>query len=226
MKIEIISATRATEEEFWARAALGQSLRRLSREKRLVPRIVPSNARGLPRVYNEALATAAADSILVFLHDDVWLDDYHFADRLIDGLSHYDALGVAGNRRRVSGQPSWLLPDTKFKWDDTENLSGAVAHGSYPFGAISWYGSCPAECELLDGLLLAARKQLLDQRGLRFDPRFDFHFYDLDFCRSARQLGLRLGTWPISLTHQSRGGGIGTASWQSGYRTYLEKWGS
>ena len=107
---------------------------------------------------------------------------------------------------------------------DATQLSGAVAHGKMPFGGIQVYGAAPAECELLDGVLLAARKSVLAGRGVSFDPRFDFHFYDLDFCRTARGRGLRLGTWPICLTHQS-GGAFGTESWKQGYQKYLEKWG-
>jgi GT2 family glycosyltransferase len=82
----------------------------------------------------------------------------------------------------------------------------------------------PADCELLDGVFLAARKSALTAKGVLFDPRFDFHFYDMDFCRSARQRGLRLGTWPIGLTHQS-GGAFGTEKWNDKYQAYLKKWG-
>jgi GT2 family glycosyltransferase len=63
----------------------------------------------------------------------------------------------------------------------------------------------PAACEILDDVLLAIRKSVLMEHDLRFDMRFDFHFYDLDFCREARESGLTLGTWPIAITHQSGG---------------------
>jgi hypothetical protein len=32
-----------------------------------------------------------------------------------------------------------------------------------------------------------------------------------------------MGTWTISVIHQS-GGNFGTPSWQAGYAKYLEKW--
>ena len=51
-----------------------------------------------------------------------------------------------------------IFIDEKFTWDRKKNLSGAVAHGPTPFGQISFYGKVPATCELLDGVLLAARK--------------------------------------------------------------------
>ena len=72
------------------------------------------------------------------------------------------------------------------------------------------YGVIPAACELLDGVFISAKKSVLQANGVTFDPQFDFHLYDLDFCRSAREQGLRIGTWPVLLTHQS-GGAFGTA---------------
>jgi GT2 family glycosyltransferase len=65
----------------------------------------------------------------------------------------------------------------------------------------------------------------LREKHVRFDPQFDFHLYDIDFCRTARQKELRLGTWPIALTHQSKGS-FGTESWFARYEKYLAKWGS
>jgi GT2 family glycosyltransferase len=64
----------------------------------------------------------------------------------------------------------------------------------------------------------------LQEHNVRFDPRFDFHFYDLDFCRTARQKGLRLGTWPICVTHQGKGA-FGTPEWRRNHQAYLTKWG-
>ena len=46
--IEIVSATRFSESEFWIKTALGASLRRLAHDTRLVARIAYSNRRGLP----------------------------------------------------------------------------------------------------------------------------------------------------------------------------------
>ena len=226
--IEVVSATRLSESDFWGRSALGLSLRRLSRDSRLVPRVAFENRRGLSEVFNERIETATAD-LLVFVHDDVWLDDFFLADRVIDGLRSFDVIGVAGNRRRVPRQPAWAFvgknAQGRFVWDDRQFLSGAVAHGAKPFGAISLFGTAPADCELLDGVFLGIRRSTLQAHGVRFDPAFDFHFYDLDFCRSARAAGLRLGTWPIAMTHQS-GGAFGTARWAQMYQNYLEKWGA
>lgn len=223
--IEIITATRLTENDFWNTSALGISLRRLGDGGRLFACVFFENKRGLSEVYNARIAAVEGGDILVFIHDDVWIDDYFFIDRVIEGLQNYDVIGVAGNRRKVQNQSAWAFVDTGFTWDDKANLSGAVAHGNTPFGNVSFFGAVPADCEFLDGVFLAARKEVLIAQEVRFDTRFDFHFYDMDFCRTARQAGLRLGTWPICLTHQS-GGAFGTKQWHEKYQAYIAKWGN
>jgi GT2 family glycosyltransferase len=223
--IDIVTATRLSQADFWNKSALGLSLVRLKGDSRL--RGCPSfeNRRGLPEVYNERLAASDCAEHVIFVHDDVWLDDYFIADRVLDGLKRFDVLGVAGNRRRHPGQPSWGFIDHKLTWEELEYLSGSVAHGKLPFGAVATWGVVPAECEIMDGVFFAAKRDTLRAHDVRFDPRFDFNLYDVDFCRTAREKGLRLGTWPICITHQS-GGRFGTQHWFESYTKYLEKWGS
>jgi len=225
--INIISATRLSHGDFLAEAPLGASLKRLAFDKRIHARVAFENRTSLSEIYNLSIDYPKAAEILVFIHDDVWIDDHFFADRIIAGLQNFDVLGIAGNRRRLPRQPSWAFTgqlDDKFIWEARENLSGAVAHGTAPFGRVTNYGPVPAQCELLDGVLLAVRRDALRSKGVRFDPRFDFHFYDMDFCRSARATDLVLGTGAVALTHRSQDA-FGSADWHRNYEIYLEKWG-
>ena len=226
--ITIICGTRHSMHDFAEKTPLGVSLKRLAFDKRINARIAPGGNPGLPVVYNKALEASDIAEILVFIHDDVWIDDYFFADRIADGLRVFDIIGVAGNRRRVARQPSWLFgapgPDNVFT-KDRENHSGAVAHGKTPFGSVDYYGETPAECELLDGVLLAAKRDALRRSAVRFDERFDFHFYDMDFCRTARAAGLVLGCCAVAITHGSVGTGLGKPDWRRNYQKYLQKWG-
>jgi GT2 family glycosyltransferase len=224
MEVQIITATRCGVGEFQSKTALGQSLKRLAHDGRMRVLVTPGNSRGLPLVYNDALDQTSKESAIVFMHDDVWIDDYYMIQRVFDGLEEFDVIGVAGNRRRVANQPSWHFIDMEFHWDSPENLSGVISHGPNPGAEVQYYGAVPAPCELLDGVFLATKRSTLMEHQVRFDPRVDFHIYDMDFCRAARQRGLRLGTWPICLTHQ--GAGIyGTPQWRRNYQIYLEKWG-
>jgi len=216
--IEIVSATRGTAREF-SKTALSQSLGRLSYDRRLAFHVTPSNSAGLPHIYNRRIQESFHD-ILVFVHDDVWIEDYFLADRVIEGLVLYQVIGVAGNTRLVDSHVAWHLDKGKA---DLPHLSGSDAHGRVPFGQVSHFGPCPRSCELLDGVLLAARRSVLLDRKLFFGTRFSFHFYDLDFCRTVRQSGLLIGTWPIAITHRS-GGAFGSAEWTQALAAYKAKW--
>lgn len=221
--VEIVSATRLAE-TFWTESALGRSLMRFDRDKRIQNRISLENRLGLPDVYNARIDADEPTDILVFIHDDVWIDDHFFVDRIIEGLKTYDVIGVVGNRRLTAQQTGWAFMDDQFTVDDHDNFCGAVAQGAQPFGTVQFLGPSPAPCQILDGLFLAAKKQTLLRSGVRFDPQFDFHFYDVDFCRTALSKGLKLGTWPIALTHQS-GGAFNTPPWIEKKLLYRQKWG-
>jgi len=225
MKVVITCATRESAGEFQSRTALGTSLARLAYDGRMEVRVAPSNTRGLSEVYNSFLDNMDADDIAVFVHDDVWIDDYFLIQRVVEGLGQFDVIGVVGNRRRIPKQASWGYLNEDFLWDEAQYLSGTVIHGVGDEAAVNHYGVSGVACEILDGVFLAAKKSSLVKAGVTFDPRFTFDFYDVDFCRSARERGLKLGTWPICLTHRSAGM-FGGGAWRAAYQVYLAKWGS
>jgi glycosyl transferase family 2 len=218
--VRIVCATRATREDFVRKTSLGASLERISSHRLFEVAVSYNNHLGLPLVYNREIVDANRNKALVFVHDDVWIDDFFFAQRINEALGAFDIVGLAGNVRGGAEQCTWAFRDKPGSWDAPENLSGAVAHKGR---GVSWYGPTPREVKLLDGLLLAARASSLLRTGVRFDPIYRFHFYDLDFCRTADRAGLRIGTWPIAVTHAS-GGRYGTGEWRSAARTYFEKW--
>ena len=228
----LVSATRHSQPDFERSAWLAASLRRAASVWPLRLRLFANNTQGLPLCYNQAIDEAADDDVLVFVHDDVYLDDWMLGQHLTTALAQFDVVGVAGNTRCQPRQLAWhCLPpvpraDGKQvvrEWD-TPHLSGFVAHGTPLKSKVQVYGPVPQPVALLDGVLLTARAGRLRAAGVRFDSRFDFHFYDLDFCRSASAAGLTLGTWPLAITHASTGGGIRSASWQAGAAQYLKKW--
>ena len=86
------------------------------------------------------------------------------------------------------------------------------------------HGEPRQEVKLLDGVMMPVRSRTLLETHLRFDPLFEFHFYDLNLCRQAELRGLRMGTWAISAIHASAGR-LGCEAWRDSYRSYLEKYG-
>lgn len=220
-----VSATRMTETEFWATSPLGTSLKPLLNSK-ISHHICYENKEGLPALYNSAIDQSRAD-ILVFIHDDVWLDDPQLISKIRTGLNHFDAIGVAGNTRIAKKQPAWLFSQILYgKFiRDSDHLSGAIVHGeSLDQAKRVVYGEMPTACELLDGVFIAARRRSLANSGVYFDNTFKFDFYDMDFCRTARKSGLTLGTWPLDIIHKSKGV-FGHERWLKTYDAYLKKWG-
>jgi len=224
MKIRIVVATRQNQDDFSNCTATGKSLS-IYKYPFLEIRLFPNNKVGLPEVYNLAIEESIkSPALLVFAHDDLHLLDYHWVEELERSLLQFQILGLAGNKRRMPRQPAWFL-DEHFQWDMPENLSGAIGHGkSFPPTNLSNYGAPHQEVKLLDGLWLACLSTTLVDSNLRFDERFDFDFYDLDFCRQAEIKQLKMGTCAISAIHES-GGNFNTEQWRQAYNLYLDKWG-
>jgi len=226
--IYIVSASRLSKSTFNRDSLLGRTLKKYPRASELKPLIAYSNKRGLPDIYNKVIEEADETDILVFMHDDVAFEDINFQEQIVKGLEMFDVIGVAGNTRRIPNQPAWIfshIENGRLIWDK-EYLSGEIYHRAPATGELkkNYYGIAPRPVKLLDGVMLAVRAGTLKKTGVRFDPRFDFHFYDVDFCRSCEMAGLSMGTWPISLQHDSEGNYGG--SWLSHYNAYLAKWGS
>jgi len=219
-----IAATRLTESDFWSTSPLGRSLPSLLKDPRVTTSIAYNNSRGLPEIYNEAIATQEAD-LLVFLHDDVWLVDEDLLHSIREASKAFDVIGVAGNTRRTADQPAWIFShiDGNRFVRDTKNLSGTLMHGSPENHRIDEYGPSPAPCESLDGVFLAVDRRALSRARVKFDTAFSFDLYDMDFCRSARKADMKLGTWPIKIIHESVGV-FGSERWKETFKTYLEKW--
>lgn len=225
MKIRFVVATRERKKDFPTGTATGRSLA-LYDYPSVEVLLFAHNTLGLPLLYNKAIEAAKHDpAILVFIHDDVHICGFDWPLEIKTALDRFQLIGVAGNKRRAPFQPSWAFVDTNLRWDAKENLSGIVGHGKgFPPANLSKFGPSRQEVKLLDGLLLACHSQTMIDCGLRFDERFDFHFYDLDLCRQAEALNLRMGTWPLSVIHQSAGN-FGSDDWIASCLKYFEKWG-
>jgi len=218
---QLVSATRLEEGAFWSDTLLGRSLRQ-PQHRQLVARIHFANRQPLADAYNAAINAAPAGAVLVFCHDDVDLGPEPLGPQLEVALARFDLVGVAGNQRHQRGQVGWWLDPRSGGWDHPF-LSGALRHGTPEAAELTVYGPTPMPVQLLDGVFLTARAETLQRSGVRFDPRFAFHYYDLDVCRSARHAGMSLGTWPLPLLHASGGEPWGE-TWEEHQRAYLRKW--
>ncbi|WP_342620306.1 glycosyltransferase [Rhodoferax sp. GW822-FHT02A01] len=231
LPIHVISATRLSETVFWSESALGRSLKYFLSKGGIQASIHYTNKDGLPDIYNRHIESSTTDEILVFVHDDVWLEslgDLDWDECVHSAMDVFDVVGVVGNTRLVASQPGWCFRaiENNSLIPDVGHLSGFIGHGDNPTSMKDDFGPTPMECKVLDGVFFAVKSSVITPSPVRFDGIFDFDFYDLDFCRTAVKYGLRLGTYPISLTHQSNTNGYGSTAWMLSYSRYLGKWGS
>lgn len=242
-QLRLVCATRLSREGFWQDTLLGQSLSLFP--DALLPELAiefdndAPCAEGLSSFYNRVISNTADGTNLLFVHDDVFIHDVFVKARLQEAFRRFDIVGLAGSRRSSLEEPSWGLrfdPDTlePIGWQPPPiHLSGAVAHpvgspktpptAGPPEYLMGIYGTVPDFCTLLDGLFIGVHTRKLARTSVRFDERFKFHHYDLDFCRQATDAGLFLGTWPIFVTHGS-GGNFMSDDFKRSARLYLDKW--
>jgi GT2 family glycosyltransferase len=218
MKLKFVYCSKSKDE---METKTGQSLARLSKVvDGFSTQIFLDNSRGLSECYNEAIEETLNEEpidAIVFLHDDIEINDMYLADKLQEGFENFDILGLAGccGRWELKSPVVWNNSDPK-AW------SGAVAHHQKGLTWMTPFGAVPHACVLLDGLFLAVKGSELE--NLRFDPQFDFHHYDLDFCLTAKQAGLKLGTTPIWVTHQSIGDWRSDPNWRVNELKFIRKW--
>ena len=64
-------------------------------------RLFASNRKSLGSCYNTALDEAQPEDELVFVHDDVRIDDWMMPLRVREALNHFDVVGVGGCKYQV-----------------------------------------------------------------------------------------------------------------------------
>ena len=182
------------------------------------------NKNGLPNVYNKAIDNSTDFDFVVFVHDDIWLNDVFFFDKVIN--SKFDIVGAVGGC--YWGVPSGYPIDAKpLIWTTAtcgRGASGFMNHDlKNGYFLPSSYGVAPKETTTLDGSIIIFTRKAI-QAGLRWDEQFNFHFYDMDICFSARRLGLKVGTANILLTHESVGGSVVQPEFMESQIRFIEKW--
>jgi len=169
-----------------------------------------NDAKSLNEGYERGLDLAQAENIIL-CHDDIELVNPELPEILMDDLSHFDLVGVAGTTRLISG--NWTSAGYPY-------LHGHIIHRKpggescsylqYGCGRDEWI---VGEMQALDGVFIACKRTVLEDVG--FDSkRFNgFHLYDLDLTFSAFLKGYRLAVdHRIQLMHFS--GGVFDRTWK------------
>jgi hypothetical protein len=187
--------------------------------------IKTNNRDSLAKVYNKEIENPYnKNKILVFVHDDVIIEELFLQEKLNEAMELYDIVGLAGIKAPITiKEPClWHL------MGPASQYSGAVAHfdKNETQRFMTSFGKTPERVILLDGVFLAINTKKILEKGLRFDEKnpANFHFYDLNFSLDANNLKLKLGTCPIWITHKSHGLEQVTEDWINGQKYFLQKY--
>lgn len=172
---------------------------------------ITNNTKGLSEQYNKFLKDKdIVDTYhtILFVHDDVELEDNRLVDKLLQ--SPYDVTGLAGAKSFNKAAPklAWHLAAPR------EDFVGEVAHCNNDKIWTTVFGPTKSRALILDGLFFAVKPKVLKEKGLTFDEHFNFHFYDLAFCLKAHALRVSCGVLPIRAIHHGLGDSMLTEDWE------------
>ena len=174
------------------------------------------------KVYNRFITEENRNTKIIFVHDDVLIEDLFFMDKLNLAFEKFDIVGLAGAKscNIAADYPAWHLMAPR------EDLVGEVSHSR---GGINWttvFGKTPNRVLMIDGLFIAVDIAKLLDTNTRFDEEFTFHHYDITFCLNANKNKLKMGVYPIRVVHFGLGDSMNTPEWQESSVKFKEKYGN
>lgn len=166
-----------------------------------------NNSTGLSEIYNKYInkKIAKKHDIVVFAHDDVYIDDYKIRGKLYSAMHQFDIMGLAGCIRPTIKKPAlWHLMAEKKDWrgyvfhsfSDSDENHGLLC---------SSFGFTPARVAIVDGLFIAVNIKAALKADWKFNESFKFHHYDISSCLDANKKRLKIGTVPVHVIHDSPG---------------------
>lgn len=179
--------------------------------------VFKDNTRGLSVCYNEVLKDPAnINKTVLFVHDDVSLEDIFLYEKLIN--SPYSITGLAGAKsfNKQSDRLAWHLSAPR------EDYVGEVAHTSEGRTWTTVFGNTKSRALTIDGLFIACKVKDLFVNDLTFDENFNFHFYDIAFCLRANDKKVTCGVLPINVVHSGLGDSMLTEDWEQTSKKFKE----
>lgn len=215
----VICTKAATFEEFQTRPIYPSLQKQVESNTKIDFKLFTNNQRGLSVCYNEVVKdTSNIDKIVLFVHDDVELNDLWLYEKLIQ--SPYSITGLAGAKsfNKLSDKLAWHLASLR------ENFVGEVTHKNQESVWTTVFGPTNSRALTLDGLFLAVKVKDLVDNELYFDEDFNFHFYDIAFCLRANDKRVTCGVLPIYVVHHGLGNSMLTPEWEAANTKFKEKY--
>lgn len=219
----IATSTRAKNLEEFQHRPLGQSSKVLG----IPTEIFYNNEEGLPKVYNETIRKHENEDWIVFIHDDVEIEDLYFQSKIADSETEVLAVAGATQFNKKSPNLAWHLAA-----ESRENLRGEVAHFypgrpfPEPVVATTCFGYGGRKLLTFDGVLIAVQPKALIEKDCFFDEQFMWHFYDIDFALNSYKRGVKamLPKRPIRIIHHGLGDSMMSEEFERSQKLFQRKW--
>ncbi len=206
-----IIATPKSEEEFRKKSQMSFFIDKMTTIKKIQYTVIFNNKEGLPKVYNKFINEKYKNQKLIFIHDDVIIEDLFWEEKLTIAFEKYDIVGLAGSKKCNLNSPmmAWHLMCNR------EDMVGEVAHSKDKKFWTTIFGPTDSRALIIDGLFMAVNVKRLLETNTKFDENFDFHHYDISFCLRANQNKLKMGVYPIKVTHYGLGDSMNSENWKN-----------
>jgi len=214
-KYKIVVATQKNKEEF-EKTPIKLSIDKLGWSSKLI--VITENKQGLSEVYNQFLTEEYAQYKILFVHDDVLIEDLFFDEKLELAFQKYDIVGLAGSKKcnLTAEMPAWHLMCQR------EDMVGEVSHSKDKNYWTTCFGPTDSRALILDGVFLGINVESLLKTNTKFDENFKFHHYDITFCLTANKNKLKMGVYPLKITHFGLGDSMNTTDWQQSAAKFKE----
>lgn len=184
-----------------------------------------NNRMGLSKRYNEALKTYGKDyKCMVFVHDDVYIDDALLESKLQQAMQveKYDIVGLAGTLNPKIQYPSlWHIMGDR---SNHRGYAGHITNDQKKF--MTGFGVTPSRVAIADGLFIAVNVEAVLSAGWQWNENFDFHHYDIASCIDANAKSLKVGVYPINVFHNSPGlESLQDVAWSKSNEKFLQMYG-
>ena len=220
-KLLIVTCTQAkTDKEFEIKPIFHSLRKQFESNNNIEFYIFKDNKRGLPDCYNEILKDPThLEKTVLFVHDDVVLEDLFLYEKLIN--SPYSITGLAGAKtfNKANEKLAWHLAA------DRSSFVGEVCHVNKDKGVwTTCFGPTNSRALTIDGLFISCKVKDLVEKDLYFDTDFAYHFYDLSFCMRAHEKKVTCGVLPIRAVHSGLGDSMLTPEWEKQNVLFKEKY--
>lgn len=164
----------------------------------------------------------SATDIVVFVHEDVRIEDPFFVQKLqmvFEQKKDVGVLGVVGCTEYTERGGWWMHAPTMLRGHVMQELNGSTNH--LEKGMKGFFD----DIVVVDGLLMAVRPEVLEL-GVRFDSQTFKHndFYDVQFCLDALTAGFRVAVADILVHHASPGMGVYNTNWEQARVALVNKY--